>query len=269
MLVISQADFKKLSDFVYTNFGINLSQKKQLIESRLFRPFSESGYSDFSEYIDHMMYGDRKDLEILLNRLTTNLSYFMRESAHFDLFRDEILPVIEQKKKGGKALSIWSAGCSTGQEPYTLSMILKDYFYGKPGWDTRVLATDISQQVLDVAKAATYSDEDLRDVPHVWMQKYLRPDSGQNTHTFTPEIRNNVLFRIFNLMDPIKFKMKFDVIFCRNVMIYFDQQTKNALVRRFYDATNDGGYLLVGHSETLNKTTNPYSSIAVSAYVKA
>lgn len=268
MLVISQEDFKKLSDFVYRNFGINLSQKKQLVEGRLYRPFSESGYTDFSAYIDHMMHGDKNDLDLLLNRLTTNHSFFMRESSHFDLFRDEILPNIEQKKKGSKTLSVWSAGCSTGQEPYTLSMILKDYFEMKPGWDTRVLATDISQRALVIAQAATYNGEDMNDVPDRWMKKYLRSNSGQGTYTFVPEIQKNVIYRTFNLMEPIRFKMKFDVIFCRNVMIYFDQETKDALIRRFYDATNDGGYLLVGHSETLNKADNPYTHIGVSAYEK-
>ena len=268
MLVISQKDFIKISEFVHKNYGINLSQKKQLIEGRLYQPFSKSGYKDFSTYIDDVMKGDKKDIEMLLNRLTTNHSYFMRESSHFDLFRDEILPKIEQTKKSSKVLAIWSAACSTGQEPYTLSMILKDYFENKPGWDTRVLATDISQRALDIAQAASYETEDMKDVPDRWMKKYLKADPGGETHTFIPEIRNNVIYRTFNLMSPIRSRLKFDVIFCRNVMIYFDQQTKDALVQRFYDATNPGGYLLVGHAETLNKKTNPYHYLGVAAYVK-
>jgi len=268
MLVISQSDFNKLTEFVYKNYGLNLSQKKLLIEGRLLKPFNESGFTDFSTYIDHMMRGDKKDLEVLLNRLTTNHSYFMRESSHFDLFRDEILPVLEKKKASSKVLAIWSAGCSTGQEPYTLSMILKDYFEGKPGWDTRILATDISQRALDVAKAATYSSEELKDVPAAWMKKYLSANVSDDTYTFTQDIKKNVIYRIFNLMGPIQSKLKFDVIFCRNVMIYFDQQTKDALVQRFFDATNDGGYLLIGHAESLNKATTPYKNLGVAAYIK-
>ena len=269
MLVISQEDFKKLSDFVYKNYGINLAQKKLLIEGRLLKPFNESGYTDFSAYIDHMMHGgNKKDLEVLLNRLTTNHSYFMRESSHFDMFRDEILPELESKKGRNKVLAIWSAGCSTGQEPYTLSMILKDYFETKPGWDTRILATDISQRALDVATAATYAAEELKDVPEKWKKKYMKANPSEDTYTFNNEIRNNVIYKIFNLMGPIQWKLKFDVIFCRNVMIYFDQQTKDALVKRFYDATNDGGYLLIGHAESLNKATTPYRSLGVAAYAK-
>lgn len=268
MLVISQQDFKKLTDFIYKNYGINLAQKKQLIEGRLYKPFSESEFTDFSAYIDHMMHGDKKDLDTLLNRLTTNHTYFMRESSHFDLFRDEIIPLLERRKAQTKVLSIWCAACSTGQEPYTMSMILRDHFENKPGWDTRILATDISQRALEIAMAATYDAEELRDVPAVWMKKYLKKNPSGDTYTFDRSIRNNVIYRTFNLMDPIRFKLKFDVIFCRNVMIYFDQQTKDALVKRFYDVTNDGGYLLIGHAESLNKTTTPYQYLGVAAYVK-
>ena len=262
---MSQSDFAKLMEFLRSNFGIDLSKKKQLVEGRLFKPFCDSGFESFSDYIDSMLHGGEENIGQLLNRLTTNHSYFMRERSHFDFFRDTILPELERRKKN-KVLGIWSAGCSTGQEPYTLSMILKDYFSAKPGWDTRVLATDISQRAMGIARRGVYDTESVGSVPEQWKHRYMAESNGY--YTISPVIRDNVIFRTFNLMDPINFKIKFDVIFCRNVMIYFDQPTKEALVRRFYGATNGGGYLLVGHAETLVKSSNPYKYVDVAAYVK-
>ena len=267
MLVISQEEFLRLVRFVHDTYGIDLSKKKQLIEGRLYLPFTKSGLPTFNDYLDQVFAGDRSELQQLLNRLTTNHTYFMRESSHFDLFRDIILPKLEQTKRSSRVLSIWSAGCSSGQEPYTLSMMLKDRFDSKvPAWDTRVLATDISERAMDIARKATYSGESLGDVPADWKKKYFI-QNGED-FTLTDTVRNNVIFRSFNLMDPIKFKLKFDVIFCRNVMIYFDVPTKNALIKRFYDATAPGGYLLVGHSETLSNNNGLYAPISTAAYIK-
>ena len=269
MLEINDRDFTRLVTFMKSNYGINLSKKRQLITGRLSNSIMEKGFKDFTEYVDYLLTNKHpQDIEILINKLTTNYTYFMRESAHFDYFRDTILPYLEETKKKNKVLSIWSAGCSSGQEPYTLSMILKDYFANKPGWDTRVLATDISMNVLTKAHNGMYPVDGLADIPKAWMTKYFRKTNTPGMMTVSPEIRNNVIFRTFNLMDPIRFKLKFDVIFCRNVMIYFDQATKDALVNRFYDATNDGGYLLIGHSEGLNKSNTKYSYLMPATYRK-
>jgi chemotaxis protein methyltransferase CheR len=266
MLVISHEDFLRLARFIQDSYGIDLSKKKQLIEGRLRMPFLSSGCATFGEYLDQVLSGDQQEIFQLLNRLTTNHTYFMRESAHFDLFKNTILPRLERIKKD-RVLSIWSAGCSTGQEPYTLSMILMDYFGSKSSqWDTRLLATDISQRALDAAKAATYEAQSLAGIPEHWKKKYF--EKNNESFTLTSQIRDNVIFRSFNLMEPIRFKLKFDVIFCRNVMIYFDTPTRQALVHRFYDATAPGGYLLVGHSETLGTINHPYVPIGMAAYIK-
>ena len=268
MLEINDRDFKRLVTFMKSNYGINLEKKRQLITGRLSNPVTAKGFRSFTEYVDYIL-TDRHpgEIELLINKLTTNYTYFMRESAHFDFFRDTILPYFEKTRKN-KVLSIWSAGCSSGQEPYTLSMILKEYFAGKPGWDTRVLATDISQEVLSKAHQALYPEESIKDIPPSWRSKYFRPTDSPGVYTVSDEIKNNVIFRTFNLMDPIKFKLKFDVIFCRNVMIYFDQATKDALVNRFYDATVNGGYLLIGHSEGLNKAATDYTYLMPATYRK-
>ncbi|MFR8682809.1 MAG: CheR family methyltransferase [Enterocloster sp.] len=203
----------------------------------------------------------------MLNKLTTNYTYFMREEAHFEFFTDVILPYLIQTKKD-RVLSIWSAGCASGEEPYTISMILKEYLGSKAAmWDTRVLATDISQNALNAAANAVYDEFSAKSSGRMEKQIFsLRRDSG--LFTVSPEIKSNVIFRTFNLMDPIKFRLKFDVIFCRNVMIYFDQDTKDALVNRFYNATNPGGYLLIGHSESLNKNNTPYRYLKPATYRK-
>ncbi len=269
MLTIQDKDFERLVHFVKQNYGIDLSKKRQLITGRLSNTILTLGFQSFEDYVDHLIKNkDKKDIEVMLNKLTTNYTYFMREEAHFQFFTDTILPYLVEKKKD-RVLSIWSAGCSSGEEPYTISMILMDYLGTKASlWDTRVLATDISQNALRAAQNAVYDESSLKDVSKVWKTKYFRRTKERGVYTVAPEIKSNVIFRTFNLMDPIKFKIKFDVIFCRNVMIYFDQATKQSLVNRFYQATNPGGYLLIGHSESLNKETTPYKYLKPAIYRK-
>ena len=269
MLTINDKDFQRLVTFVHQNYGIDLSKKRQLIIGRLSNTILSMGFSSFEQYIDNLINNKKpEDLELMLNKLTTNYTFFMREGAHFELFKDTILPYLVETKKD-KVLSIWSAACSSGEEPYTISMILKEFFGAKASaWDTRVLATDISQNALIAAKNAVYDEDSLKELSSGWKSKYFRPAGEPGTSTVAPEIKSNVLFRPFNLMDPIRFRLKFDVIFCRNVMIYFDQPTKEALVKRFYDATNPGGYLLIGHSESLNKATTPYKYLKPATYRK-
>ncbi len=269
MLDLKEKDFQRLVSFVKNHYGINLSQKRQLIVGRLSNSVLSMGYANFTEYIDHIL-GQKnpQDIELMLNKLTTNYTFFMRETAHFDYFQHTVLPYLERTNKN-RVLSVWSAGCSSGQEPYTLSMILKEHFDKRPGdWDTRVLATDISQNALKAASEGIYDEESLKDLPPDWKRKYFKKTTEPGVFQVSDNLRKNVIFKTFNLMDPIRFRLKFDVIFCRNVMIYFDQATKEALVRRFFDATVPGGYLFIGHSESLNKATTPYDYIMPSAYRK-
>ncbi len=269
MLSLNDSDFQRLVRFVHQNYGIDLSKKKQLIMGRLSNTIVSLGFDDFEHYVDHLIRTQKpEDIELLINKLTTNYTYFMREKEHFDFFTETILPYLLSTKKN-RVLSIWSAGCSSGEEPYTLSMILKEALGSQAAlWDTRILATDISQNVLNQASNAIYEEEGLKALPAGWKNKYFRKTDQPGMYTVSPQIRSNVIFRTFNLMDPIKFRLKFDVIFCRNVMIYFDQPTKNALVNRFYNATNPGGYLLIGHSENLNKSEISYRYIKPAIYRK-
>ena len=269
MLTIEKKDFHTLVNFVQANYGIDLSKKEQLIVGRLQFTVLEKGYKDFAEYVKHIT-EDRnsEDIEVMLNKLTTNYTHFIREEKHFDYMKKIILPELESTKKN-KVLSIWSAGCSSGEEPYTMSMVLKDHFdKSSSQWDTRVLATDISQNVLRKAQNSIYPESDLENLPKEWLSKYFVKDTAEGGYRVSQGIKDNVIFRTFNLMDPIKFKLKFDVVFCRNVMIYFDKPTRAALIKRFYDATNPGGYLFIGHSESLNRDDAPYKQMGPSIYRK-
>ena len=265
-LVISDNDFIRLVKFVQGNYGIDLSQKKQLITGRLSAPLKQRGYTSFTDFVNHILQTKDNDLiTLLLDKLTTNYTFFMREKEHLDLFCQKIIPDIVQRHQKDKTLAIWSAGCSTGEEPYNITMFLFDYLGTQASqWDTRLLATDISNRAMTAAKKGVYELPDT--IPADWKKKYFVAQPG-GQYQVTKQVRDNVIYQPFNLMDPIKFRRKFDVIFCRNVMIYFDQPTKDALVRRFYDATVPGGYLLISKSENLS-ADNPYRRLAPSTFQK-
>ena len=269
MLPLTDGDFIRLYTYIKANYGIDLSKKKQLISSRLTNMLLHNGYSSFSQYTDEIISGHRPEMiSVMLDRLTTNYTYFLREKEHFQFLQNTVLPELAAKHASDRSLSIWSAGCSSGEEPYTISMYLKEYFSVLPGnWDTRILATDISQDILESARQPMYGQEALKDIPIIWKEKYFIP-LGNGRYTVTPSLRQNVIFKPFNLMDPIRFKRKFDLIFCRNVMIYFDRPTKEALVERFYHATLPGGYFFIGHSEGLDKDSCPYRYLSPAIYQK-
>ncbi len=267
MVTINQEDFCKLVLFINRNYGIDLSKKKLLVESRLQKTLFEKKLSSFTDYVKIVVNPANIDeVEQMLSQITTNYTYFMREKAHFDFLKSTVFPYLERHKKN-KSLCIWSAGCSTGEEPYTISMLLFDYFGENSGFDITVLATDISRQALESAVAGVYSSETINTLPERWVKSYFTKNAN-GSYSATPKLKGNVVFRTFNLMDEIQFKSKFDVIFCRNVMIYFDSQAKDALVRRLHNATNTGGYLMIGHSETINKEGLKYRYIMPSVYRK-
>ena len=266
-LTITDNDFNRLVKFVQSNYGIDLSQKRQLITGRLSTALKQRGYTTFTDFVNHVLQTKDNDLiTLLLDKLTTNYTFFMRETEHFDFFVKTILPELVRRHQRDKVMAIWSAGCSSGEEPYNISIYIKEFLGAQAAqWDTRVLATDISQKALASAKKGVYELPDT--IPANWKKRYFVPVKGTNQFSVAPEIKNNVIFQTFNLMDPIKFRLKFDVIFCRNVMIYFDQPTKDALVQRFYDATVPGGYLMISHSENLGQN-NPYKTVAPSTFQK-
>jgi len=269
VVTLTDEDFNRLYQYIQKNYGIDLSKKKQLIISRLSNSLTAEGYESFHDYVELILSGkDQESTVSMLNKLTTNYTYFLREKEHYDFLWNTILPEIKKKHATDKSVYIWSAGCSSGEEPYTIMMYLLEFFGAEASrWDLRILASDISQNILNSAMNPTYGEESLSKLPPAWQKKYFVKTPDGN-YTISPAIKNNVVFRTFNLMNPIKWKHTFDLIFCRNVMIYFDQPTKDALVKRFYDVTDPNGYLFIGHSEGLNKATCPYKYLMPAIYQK-
>lgn len=272
MIALSDKEFWQLAHYIKDNYGINLKEeKKTLLMGRLQNVLLEHKFNSFSDYFEYILSDKTGEAIVtLINKVTTNHTFFMRETDHFEFFKREVLPYLVSKKKDkDKDLRIWSAGCSSGEEAYTLAMIIDDFFGNeKKAWDTKILATDISNQVLDIATKGIYANDRIASLPAQWKLSYFRKLNNENS-VLVDKIKNEVIFRKFNLMSTtFPFKKKFDVIFCRNVMIYFDHQTKAELVQKFYDGTESGGYLFIGHSESLNRNETKYRYIKPAIYRK-
>jgi chemotaxis protein methyltransferase CheR len=270
MLAITQTEFKQLSEFIHFNYGIHLKEEKQaLVNGRLYNVLQQAGFKSFTDYYNHLIEDKTGEAVItLIDKITTNHTFFMREADHFYYFRDKVLPYLASTV-GDKDLRIWCAASSTGEEPYTLAMII-DEFFGKEKmfWDTKILATDIAQKVLEIAKKGVYGNERIAPLPSHWKTKYFKKYDNENSILFD-KIRNEVIYRKFNLMDTVfPFKKKFHTVFCRNVMIYFDNKTKNELIHKIYDQMEYGGYLFIGHSESLNRETTKFKYVMPAVYRK-
>ncbi|MFW5649346.1 MAG: CheR family methyltransferase [Candidatus Alkaliphilus sp. MAG34] len=270
MLAITEREFKQLSGHIKANYGIHLKkEKKSLVTGRLRTVLENEGIKNFSEYYDYII-SDKtgKAVTTLVDKITTNHTFFMREPSHFYYFRDNVMPFLEKTVKD-KDLRIWCAACATGEESYTLAMIMDEFFGRNKGmWDTKILATDISAKVLDVARRGIYNDNRIMPLPPAWRMNYLKKIDDEN-YIISDKIKNEVIYRKFNLMEEtFPFRKKFHVIFCRNVMIYFDRETRNELIEKFYDMTSYGGYLFIGHSEYIDRTKTKYKYVAPSIYRK-
>ena len=270
MATISDKEYRVLTGYIYKNYGIKLGeQKRSLVVSRLKNILTQKKFDSFSEYYEYIISDKTGDaVSTLVNKITTNHTYFMREPNHFYYFRDHVLPFLAGTVKN-KDLRIWSAGCSTGEEAYTLAMIMQDYFgVSKSLWDTRILATDISSKVLETAKTGGYMNRDIDPLPLHWKMNYFTKTDNEKS-AVSDKIRKEVIFRSFNLMNPnFPFKNKFHVIFCRNVMIYFDTESKKKLVDKFYDFMEPGGFLFVGHSEAINREETGFKYVIPAVYRK-
>lgn len=267
---MTDREFTQIVEYIKANYGIKLGEeKKALLLGRLQNTLAKHNLNSFSEFYNYIIRDKTGTAAAeLANAITTNHTYFMREVSHFNYFKDRVLPYLRNTVRN-RDLRIWSAGCSSGQEPYTLAMIL-DEFFGKEKecWDVKILATDLSSKVLEAAQSGIYRNDDLAEVPYPWRQGYFRRIDREYSIIDEP-IRNEVIFRKFNLItDTFPFKRNFHVIFCRNVMIYFDAATRNELVRKFYDSTENGGYLFIGHSESLDRAKINYKYIMPSVYRK-
>ncbi len=269
-LEITEQEFQRLVKFMYDNFGINLAAKKVLIQGRLGNMLIERGFKNYNEYIDTVL-ADKTGAEVntILNKLTTNHTFFMREPEHYTFLNDVVLPHMVETCEKNHVIRIWSAACSSGEECYTTAMLIDQYFKGDKGkWDTRILATDISQNVIGKAKLGIYQEDGMKGLSNDWKARYFNKLSD-GSYEICQSIKDEVIFKTFNLMDPMPDKYKkfpFDLIFCRNVMIYFDQPTKAALVERFYDVVKPGGYFYIGHAESIARQETRFEYIKPAIY---
>ena len=267
---ISDADFNKLVKFVYNNYGINLAQKRVLIEGRLCNEIKRKGFADYHQYLESV-YKDTSGTEIvsLLNKLTTNYTFFMREPEHYQYMKEVILPEISSQRRPKKYVKVWSAGCSSGEEAYTTQMQMQSFFGANASaWDTTITATDISENVLSKARKAVYHKDSMKNLDPTWIKKYFTP-LDNDCYQVQKIITDKVNFGTFNLMKPIpKPAVPYDIIFCRNVIIYFDLPTKIALINRFYDALAPGGHLFIGHSESVPRGQTKFQYVKPAIYKK-
>ncbi len=266
---ISDSEFKEISDIVYNKYGIHLTEKKRsLVTGRLQQVLKKNNFSSFDEYVNHLKNSDESAMSELVNRISTNHTFFFREYAHFDFLMKTALPEFEKfrQKEGEKKLRIWCAAASSGEEPYTLGMHFMEYFGANYSqWKAGLLATDISEDALRKAMIGKYSSEGVEKIPVQLRQKYFSKVGAE--FEVIPSLKKEIMYRKFNLMTKqFPFKGNFDLISCRNVMIYFDHKTKEELVNKLYEQLRPGGYLFIGHSETLNGLNTPFTYVKSAIY---
>jgi len=267
MIELTETEFIEFVNYMHKYYGIDLSKKRQLIEGRMSNMIERKGMVSFSEYLKSIKNNHKEEIIEMVNRLTTNYTYFYREEQHFEYLRDTLLKEIE-KTSQTKTLNIWSAGCASGEEPYTIAMVLDEYFgYRKINWKINIKATDISEQVLKQAREGIYMEDVLKHLPVNYKSKYFTKVDGGKFRV-NDDMRKYVTFGNLNLIEPLPNKNKYDVIFCRNVMIYFNTTTKEMTLNKFYEANKKGGYLMIGHSESVQRDKTEYKYIKPAIYKK-
>jgi len=270
---LKNSDFEKISRLVYEQCGIFLHEgKKELVKARLSKRLRAGNYKSFSDYYHYVTTEQGTDeLISMIDSISTNLTSFFREESHFVRLRHVIQSNLEKSgAQGAKTkFKIWSAGCSTGEEPYTLAITVLEAA-GTKSFDASILATDISTKVLKIAETGIYGQDRVKGIAMPILKKYFQVGTGNSEgHVrVKTELKKMIEFRRFNLMDRFSASHEFDVIFCRNVMIYFDKKTQNDLVNKFYEALKSGGYFFVGHSESLTGLKHYFKYVEPSVYQK-
>lgn len=271
MMTISDQEFSDLRNLIHMRFGIKLTeQKRSFLVGRLQKLMRKLSLDTFSQYYQYLTEEKNEAaLGELVDLISTNHTYFNRDKDHFEYFIDIALPTVAEKLKREnlRDLRVWCAGRSSGEEPYTLLILMMEYFGPEySSWDTGILATDISDRALTVARAAAYGSERVQQLPEYLSRKYLTP-AGPGEMAVTEKVKLEATFRRFNLMNTsFSFKKPFQIIFCRNVMIYFDQPTRDALVNRYHQFNEPACYLFIGHSETLGRSQTRYKYLQSALY---
>lgn len=272
--LLGDAEFEFLRKFVLEHCGISLGEhKRQLVQGRLFRRLRALRLAGFADYCELLRTDPHSELGELASAISTNVTSFFREVHHYELLQDELLPRwLEQKRRERDRLRLWSAGCSTGEEPYALAMVLAEALekHGAGSVDAKILATDLSPQALEAARKGVYPLDRLSGISDVRRQRWMLRGAGEyeGLASVHPRLRELVTIQPLNLLHDWPMKGPFDAIFCRNVVIYFDQSTKQRLFRRYAELLPAGGYLFLGHSESLHGINDDFELIGRTVYRK-
>jgi chemotaxis protein methyltransferase CheR len=268
----SDEDFNALRTLVKTHTGINLTdQKRELVYGRISRRLRTLNLHSFRDYRELLSDESGKEFAEFCNAITTNLTSFFRESHHFEYVRDHILVPRLNDAKGSRRVRIWCAGCSSGEEPYSLAMTIRETIPDASRWDIRILATDLDSDVLARGERGVYGADRVREMSPARRSRFFRETThnGQPAFAVAPELRELITFKQLNLMTPFPMKGPLDAIFCRNVVIYFDKDTQRDLFARMARLQESGATLFLGHSESLFKVSTDYALIGKTIYRRA
>lgn len=271
---LDDKEFKIIKDLVYSKFGIHLTeQKRNLVQTRLQGVLRKLSCYSFKDYCSLLQSSGNEHLSVLVDRISTNFTYFWREEDHFNYLYDTVFPWIKGVENDSKNIRLWCAGCATGEEPYTIVMLMRKFWgVDYSSWSGGILATDISSDALSYAKKAVYQSDRIDRLPDELKNKnfeVVQNSNNEKEYLVKKEITSDVTFRRFNLMNTVfPFKKKFHAILCRNVMIYFDKKTREELVQKYYENLEVGGYLFIGHSESLNGLDTKFEYVMPAVYQK-
>jgi len=263
-------DFQFIQTLVAERTGIVLTEiKRTMVYSRIARRIRHCGVATFEEYCQLLKAGDESELISFTNAITTNLTSFFREPHHFKYLASTVLPELEKSKKD-KRIRIWSAGCSSGEEPYSIAMTVQDYFANKSGWDIKILASDLDFDMVERASRGVYNEDRVTGLDKKHLQRYVKKGKGdlQGSVKMDRRLMDMITFKQLNLLHEWPFKGPFDFMFCRNVVIYFNKETQKELFDRYADHLPENAPLFIGHSESLFKVTDRFKSMGQTIYRK-
>ncbi|CAM4087941.1 CheR family methyltransferase [Pseudoalteromonas byunsanensis] len=261
-------DFDGLSKRVYKACGIVLGpHKKEMVYSRIARRIRANNLTSFKQYIEMVDSNDTDEFSHFINAITTNLTSFFREKHHFDYLSNVVIPLLLERNSASKRVRIWSAGCSTGEEPYSIAMTILGRF--PSGWDVKILATDLDSNVLLKAQTGVYSARNITGVEESELKKWFLKSPNGESYKVKPALQALISFKRLNLLESWPMKGPFDLIFCRNVLIYFDKETKDQLFAGYYKLLAPKGHLFIGHSETMGKEHVEFTNLGKTMYQKA
>ncbi len=265
--LLTADEFTQITDMVYHACGIVLGEhKKEMVYSRLARRIRALKLKSFSQYLAYLETHKEQEFSHFINSITTNLTSFFREPYHFDSLKNDIIPELLKTNSKSRRVRVWSAGCSTGEEPYSIAMTLHSRF--PSNWDVKILATDLDSNVLEKASAGEYSASSVTGIDDELIKRWFLRSKNQETFKIKPELRKMISFKRLNLLQQWPMNGLFDVIFCRNVVIYFDKQTKETLFERYADMLHSHGHLFLGHSESMSKHQTCFTALGQTMYRK-